>query len=191
MTISLVTYTCDDSDNRSYRHCLLHLGALGPVARMRLRLVPHYHVQVYAFRGNSLPYLIEHFLELATGCHSFTLGLNFATGECTTWLRHKFHPPAGECETPVPVPAPLRVQPCSALLSCAKFFFMSLALKPREVCVVCINVYMCPSPMSSENYKNRRMARCVDMVHGQVNGPNTITLVWCGGIILCCASRLE
>jgi hypothetical protein len=114
MTISLVTYSCDDSDNRIYRHCLLHLSALGPVARMRLRLVPNYHVQVYAFRGNSLPFLIEHFLELATGFHSFTLGLNFGTDECTTWLRHKLHPPAGEYETSVPaLPA------CAAVLGSA------------------------------------------------------------------------
>ena len=67
----------------------MHLGALGPVAFMRLRLVPDYRMQVYAFRGKSLPYILENYLKLAASCHSFTLGLNFGTGECTTWLRHK------------------------------------------------------------------------------------------------------
>jgi hypothetical protein len=56
---------------------------------MRLRLVPDYRMQVYAFRGKSLPYILENYLQLAASCHSFTLGLNFGTGECTTWLRHK------------------------------------------------------------------------------------------------------
>ena len=87
--LSLVTYSCEDRDNCCYRNCLVHLGALGPVAFMRLRLVPDYRMQVYAFRGKSLPYILENYFKLAASCHSFTLGLNFGTGECTTWLRHK------------------------------------------------------------------------------------------------------
>jgi hypothetical protein len=86
---SLVTYSCEDSDSFCYRNCLVHLGALGPVAHMRLRLVPDYRMQIYAFGGKCLPYVLQKFLELASSCHSFTLGLNFGTGECTTWLRHK------------------------------------------------------------------------------------------------------
>jgi hypothetical protein len=102
--LSLVTYSCEDSDTSCYHSCLVHLGALGPVARMRLRLVPEYSMQVYAFRGQCLDYLIEHFLELASSCHSFTLGLNFATGECTTWLRHKLQSPLAGDDAHVPDP---------------------------------------------------------------------------------------
>ena len=104
--VSLVTYSCEDSDTSCFRSCLVHLGALGPVARMRLRLVPEYRMQVYAFRGKCLDYLIEHYLELASSCHSFTLGLNFATGECTTWLRHKLQSPLSSDSDNAHVPDP-------------------------------------------------------------------------------------
>jgi hypothetical protein len=105
--LSLVTYSCEDSDNCSYRHSLLHLGALGPVSSMRLRLVPDYSMQVYAFRGACLPYVLQHYHALAASCHSFTLGLNFATGECTTWLRHKITSSyAGQCDNDSVPPPP-------------------------------------------------------------------------------------
>lgn len=121
---SLVTYSCEDSDDRSYRNCLVHLGALGPVARMRLRLVPDYSMQVYAFSGKCLPYIIEHFHELAASCHSFTLGLNFATGECMTWLRHKLRDVvAGEVQhAHVPAPPADATMLGSALLREVPFF---------------------------------------------------------------------
>jgi hypothetical protein len=103
---SLVTYSCEDRDSFCYRNCLVHLGALGPVAHMRLRLVPDYRMQVYAFRGKCLPYILQNFVELSSSCHSFTLGLNFGTGECTTWLRHKL-PCAHDCDPhDAPAPAP-------------------------------------------------------------------------------------
>ncbi len=93
--LSLVTCSCEDSDNRSYRHSLLHLGALGPVSSMRLRLVPDYSMQVYAFRGACLPYVLQHYHALA------------ATGECTTWLRHKItRSYAGECDSDSVPPPP-------------------------------------------------------------------------------------
>jgi len=107
LPFSLVTYSCEDSDDSCYRNCLVHLGALGPVARMCLRLVPEYRMQVFAFRGKCLEYLIEHYLDLAASCDSFTLGLNFATGECTTWLRHKLQslpPPCDSDNARVPYP---------------------------------------------------------------------------------------
>ena len=117
---SLVTYSCEDSDDCAYRNCLVHLGALGPVARMRLRLVPDYSMQVYAFSGKCLPYIIEHFHELAASCHSFTLGLNFATGECTTWLRHKLRNPVEHAHVPAPPTDAARLG--SALLHEVPFF---------------------------------------------------------------------
>jgi hypothetical protein len=124
MLPSLVTYSCEDSDTFCYRHCLVHLGALGPVAHMRLRLVPEYRMQVYAFRGTCLPYILQNFLELASSCHSFTLGLNFGTGECTTWLRHKL-PCAlssGSHVDPAPAPPPQQDMLGKALVENVPFY---------------------------------------------------------------------
>jgi hypothetical protein len=74
---------------------------------MRLRLVPDYSMQVCAFRGACLPCVLQHCHALAASCHSFTLGLNFATGECTTWLRHKItRSYAGECDSDSVPPPP-------------------------------------------------------------------------------------
>ena len=76
--LSLVTYSCEDRDNCCYRNCLVHLGALGPVAFIRLRLVPDYRMQLYTLTYLTSWRNILNWLRAVTV--SFTVGLNFGTG---------------------------------------------------------------------------------------------------------------
>lgn len=175
---SLATYSREDSDDRVFRNCLVHLGALGPVASVRLRLVPDYSMQVYAFRGKCLPYLLEHYRELAESCHSFTLGLNFATGECTTWIRHKLQSPlASESQNAgVPQPPADSAMLGTALAHAVPFHELGPDVpggachkRPSSSSLLRLRLRLPVShPLRSENYQNCSMARCANLVHGQV-----------------------
>jgi hypothetical protein len=167
----VVTYSCDDADSCSYRNSLVHLGALGPVARMRLRVVSDYRMQVYAFRGKCLPYILQHYLELAASCHSFTLGLNFATGDCTTWLRYKIQTSiaskSDDCLCGI-------VPSYASMLGCALedeipfyelgpdvpggsscfFFFFEVSNSDSPTKIFLCPILICDLFFHSENYKN-------------------------------------
>ena len=85
-----------DGETRRYRRgedeefpaAVVSLGALGPVSRIALDVVPSYTVDQRVYESVPLDPLFDHLHELAYAVDSLTLGINFGTDTALVWNRY-------------------------------------------------------------------------------------------------------
>ncbi|HWC83425.1 MAG TPA: D-arabinono-1,4-lactone oxidase [Pseudonocardiaceae bacterium] len=127
-----------DADPEQFDGIVVHLGALGVVVNLTLRLVPHFGVRQHVYENLPLDVLTEHFTELVSSAHSVCLFTDWCGPWLTqVWIQRKIGDPVTRVEdepwfTATPATAPrhpvagFSADSCTAQLGIAGRWFERL-----------------------------------------------------------------